>query len=152
MKLLHKIGAAWRRFVRWVQVGLQIIQEREGLTLLETDTSPQLYHACETVEGRETGDTAGQYTAGGPDTQDTNGQAAYPRRLDGSWDTQKDLDEINTESGDSNTEESFMAEWNTRTPRQVYRHQRGIARYWEPGTEPDILSPEFKKAFGNKKN
>ncbi|KAK0438283.1 hypothetical protein EV421DRAFT_1738608 [Armillaria borealis] len=70
-------------------VGLRIIREREGPTLLETDTSPQLYHACETVEGRETGDTTGQYIAGGPDTRDTSGQAAYPRHLDGSWDTQR---------------------------------------------------------------
>ncbi|SJL13936.1 uncharacterized protein ARMOST_17387 [Armillaria ostoyae] len=70
MKLLYKIGAAWRRLVQWVQVGVRIIWECEGLTtLLETDTSPQLYHACETVEGQETGDTTGQYIAGRPDTR-----------------------------------------------------------------------------------
>ncbi len=46
----------------------------------------------------------------------------------------------------------LMVEWDARTPRQVYRHQRGIARYWEHGTEPDVLSPEFHAKYRKKKN
>ncbi len=101
---------------------------------------------------------------------DTNGQALCPPCLDSSQEPGKE-NEINMEFGGSDTEESayctpffsflwtdhhqlvpgLMTEWNARTPQEVYRHQRGNARYWEPGTEPNILSPEYKKVFRNKK-
>ncbi len=101
---------------------------------------------------------------------DTNGQALCPPRLDSSQEPGKE-DEIDMEFGGSDTEESayctpffsflwtdrhqlvpgLTTEWNARTPQEVYHHQHGIARYWEHGTEPNVLSPEYKKVFENKK-
>ncbi|KAK0217550.1 hypothetical protein EDD85DRAFT_797794 [Armillaria nabsnona] len=137
MLLLQKIGAVWR------------VVESGTATRQGTDTPPQVYYAQDNNEWREIEDMTEYDITERHNPQD--GQAACPRCLDSSWEPEKDRDEINTESRDSNMEESLMAEWNARTPRQVYRYQRGIARYWEPGTEPDVLSPVFKKAFGNKK-
>ncbi|SJL07189.1 uncharacterized protein ARMOST_10532 [Armillaria ostoyae] len=62
-------------------------------------------------------------------------KAAWRRAVDAS---KRALDRIRGSGGANDVPNTDL--WNARSPEQVFRQEQGIAMYWLPGAEPDVLA------------
>ncbi|PBL04060.1 hypothetical protein ARMGADRAFT_1096209 [Armillaria gallica] len=132
MKLIRELGAAWRRIVCCIYIGLRMSCGREGRTIAwGTDTFTQVFTEPRGgVEIWKSGDMTIEWK-----TCDS--------QANGETESESELDVFIEGIGGSYKGRALTVEWDMRTPRQKYRHIRGTAVLWKSGMEPDVMSLDF---------